>query len=488
MKINCVYVYNPWCIEKLGENGMSAPNGNYRNLGFSPELNAAIINRQDFFLKNRNRFSRFFPFKKHQLDQRLERAAKDYFAKEYHFTNKKEFERVWKELGKPILNLRGSVAVNEIMLINQNFRDNLAYHGKGIKREEQTSVTGLNQNAIALAVKDALNYLLHGGKFSPRLKAKATRDAVFSEKNQEFLTAFREELQAELLNLANKPPQNPQDKILWEAYRGNILSLLPFCYPETGIKITIPQEVNGEFKPIEYTITKMDLRVGNARTGMCALGLDPEEGSGAPPILSYSGTTYPAADGFFTTILADFAPGNGVGEHLFAQERKVIDDWFDGKSNVHLTGTSLGGALCFITLKEYQDKNHISRVDVYNAPGTYKGYFDKPVEQKVNIFCQDGDLVSQLGRWPTGENVSVYNVTTHQKGIAKNFLSSHVRIFTGCDDVVLIKHKPEVDNKNKKRNFLALLHKHVAPYLIYYPLNILLGVYYRKPKPKNDIP
>jgi pimeloyl-ACP methyl ester carboxylesterase len=136
---------------------------------------------------------------------------------------------------------------------------------------------------------------------------------------------------------------------------------------------------------------------------------------------------------------------------------------------VHVIGISLGGALSFHTLANHHEK--ISRIDAYNPPGLYSHVWKKDLSENciVNIYCQKGDPISQMGTWPTGKNVSIYSVMSHQKGVSENMLSSHARAFTGCQEISILRKDPGQQNASPLRRFFTILHQVLCPFFIFLP-------------------
>lgn len=405
------------------------------------------------------------PLEKRRINNVALKEIKTFFQTRYNLDENK-LDRTWKIIGAPHLDLSKELTAKDIQNIDKVFQQQLAYSGNGIQSPKK-ALTDTSKG-----VHDAVQYLFHGGEFTSAIKQKEILHSVFVERNKELMDDFKKEIQNEFDNLYDNLPKTESEKLIWQAFRGNLLALFPFCYPEKG-SISVPQlGEDGIVRKVDYDFETLHLHIENAPTPMNALGLTPKDPK-EPPILIYLGTTYPAGDGFGATILADFAPGYSVGDKIFHNELEQIEKWMEGKKNVHLAGTSLGGALCFLTLRAFESQ--IQRADVYNPPGVYKGFYKTPITiPEVNIYSQEGDIVSQLGGWPEGDKVNVYNVTTSQPGIKKNFISSHVRIFTGCEKVTITKHSPKQDNQSKWRRFLSVLHHYAGPLVLYYPLNFTL--------------
>jgi hypothetical protein len=244
--------------------------------------------------------------------------------------------------------------------IDQAFKNKLIYHGSGISppRDE----IGENQPAKIVA-----RILLHGGQISPALLKASLFKAVFIKNEPQLMKDFFNELQSELDHLTNLLPATEQETVLWKGFLGNVLALLPFSYPADGSTIQIPYlDTAGKCQKITYDIDVLQLTPGSSSSPVTALGLRPQNDN-FPAILTFLGTTFPGADGFATTVLADFTPNKSVGEAIYHLGKEKIALWLKDREKVHLIGMSLGGALAFHTLGDHLSK--ICRTDVYNPPG-----------------------------------------------------------------------------------------------------------------------
>ncbi len=344
----------------------------------------------------------------------------------------------------------------------------IVYQGPGISSPHTASNT-LTQN-FARAI-------LHGGKFQAQLLQSHAIKTILLKPNPTLLQEFRQQLQLECEHLAAHPPQNESEAILWQAYLGNLIAILPFTYPSNGELIKIPVYKDGICSLIEYQIHVMQLHESEDYTSLTALGLTPTQESNGRPILSYLGTTYPAGNGFLASIFSDFTPQCCVGESTYLRAKNVLEDWFKDKQQVHLIGISLGGALAFHTLQDYHEK--LQRVDVYNPPSLYAHYWKKEFHTGciINIYQQPFDIVSWVGAWPQGERVNLYYVSTTKKPVHHNLLTSHIRAYTGFDSISIKKLNPIEENKNRVRKFITLLHFYLGPLFVFYPTKLLLVLY-----------
>lgn len=409
---------------------------------------------------------------KKSLDNKIEHEVMSLFQQRYNFKDHNAFRRVWNAIHlSQIWDKDTTLTVDLLRKINTQLQENLLYHGPGIRPPKRNKIT------TDKVVHRVVNSLLHGHALPRSVIERRTLQAVLVEHNPELSKKFFDELQNELNSLLENPPKNKKEELLWRTFLGNVIAFIPFTYPAHETMITIPTLENGICRPVAYQIDVMPLELSEHTTPMSVLGLTPIGDDKATPILSFIGTTYPAADGFATTVLADFTPNKSVGEAVYEKNHAQIDAWMQGKKNVHVIGISLGGAMTFHTLRHHHEK--ISRVDVYNPPGLYPELWDKEIDFdcEINIYCQPGDLVSELGAWPTQKNVSLYLVMQHHKGLSENIFSSHARAFSGCKDVSIVKQDPAVENSSWRRKFLTKIHQWLGPFVVYLPVSFSLWLY-----------
>ncbi len=422
-------------------------------------------------------WQRFFhPIKNRDLNQEIRERIISLFKERYGFHETDHFIRIWNKIGEKIWTAESILTAGVLRSIDHAFKKQLVYHGPGIVPPPAAMTASVDASVQSLMLS-----LLHGATFSRSILNVDAFKTIFinhTHNDSKLMTEFFEGLQREFVNLAANLPKNNSEEIVWRAFFGNLVALLPYCYPRNGFNLSIPilsKNIDGTYSCSQatYHIEEIDLVYNERNTPMKALGLTSSEG---PPFLVYIGTTYPGGEGFAATLLADFTPGYSVGQHVYERNQIVIDDWLKDKQGVSVFGTSLGGAMALHTLHDYHEK--ISRIDVYNPPGLYPGQWVNQLSEEcsINIWCQSGDIVSHMGVWPTDPHVSLYLLVPHQEGLDGS-LSAHARAFSGCPDVTVLKLDPELENAKKIRSFLTFLHQ-VGSWLVYAALMISIWMTY----------
>lgn len=397
--------------------------------------------------------------------QFTENEVKKFFQKRYEVASSKSFDEIWKHLQAHSTWVKQpGLSVGKLREIDELIKKHLVVAGHGIPAPHEK-----NPETIG-SIKEVVKALLHGGNISTKVLRPSLLKAIFLSKDPAMLSQLRSELQFELNQMALNPPKTKKEKLVWEAFKGNIIALLPFTYPEPGTKFKIPVIKGNAIKLIDYTANVIPLHGTKYSSPMHALALTPDNPSEGNPLLSFIGTTYPAGDGFATTVMADFTPGLSVGEGVYKKNKVALDNWFHDKKDVEVYGMSLGGAMALHAFLYHGSK--LSKVAAFNPPGFSKNYWKYKVtfDAEVNIYTQPGDIVSKLGFWPTMKNVNLYTVLTHQEGMRKHPIANHARAYTGCKNLTIIKDNTKSVNKNALRRWLTWAHKYLGPTLVYRPI------------------
>lgn len=411
---------------------------------------------------------------KRKLDSKIQQEVSLFFQQKYGFLDQKAFKQTWNAIGGKIWTPSKQLTAGIMRQIDAAFAQEIIYHGAGIPAPEVPNLE-VDKN-----IQTIVQTLLHGEEMTFGLVQQKIIRAIFIAKDHYFLDHFRLELQSELDNLLHNPPKNSKEEVLWRAFLGNIIALLPFTYPTNTDTISIPVLKDGVCRSVNYSMQIIPLHYPEVSSPMPAIGLTPKDiNEKADPFISFIGTTYPAGDGFIATLLADFTPFHSVGESVFKHNRQVLDQWFEGKKNVQAVGISLGGAMALHAYRHYPEK--LCKVDAYNPPGLYESNWKEEINSEcpVNIYCQSGDFVSYLGHWPTSKNISLFRVIPHHKGLKRGMYNAHARVYTGCDYVTILKKNPSLVNQSVRRRLLTILHRWLGPLLIYFPLKSSVWLYNR---------
>lgn len=343
----------------------------------------------------------------------------------------------------------------------------LVYSGKGIFEELRQ---GPNHPAY-----EVCQYLCgRVNKFSAKWLNVERAKAVLVSHDPVLLKRMREEFQAVLdFCWEHRPEVGSPDEVLFQTFVGNVIALLPYTYPSVGEAVSLPLKVDGVWKRIEYRVdAKIELSPRWLSSPLSACGFKSEEG---PPLLVFLGTTYPAGDGFVATLLSDFTPFLSVGRAPYLYGREEIGKWMEGKGKARLFGVSLGGALCFQTLSEWEEK--ISHVATYNAPGLHAWDWKRRCggDVDVQVIYNENDLVGTLGFYPEGDGVQVLRVLKERK---ENFFKAHVQAYTGSERVTLFKSDAGYENRRSIRKALTALHFLLGFWIVFLPVACVYLLYF----------
>lgn len=416
-------------------------------------------------------FSIFHFKEKKHLNAKLSQDLTSFFKQRYGIQDNSAFKRIWTEVGDKVWKTSSPLTARALREIDKAFQSQLVFHGAGIAAPAEQPLLATDK-----AIFQSVRAILHGGPLSLDLIDMRILKAVLIGKDTGFLNDFRQELQVELQQIAENPPQNGQEEVLWRAFLGNVLALLPYTYPENGQKIKVPiLSDEGTCRLVDYEIEVIPLTPKEQATPLIALGLMPTHEK-TPPILSYSGTTYPAGDGFIASIFADFTPGKSVGDRPYRQGQNNLNSWLEGKEGVHVIGMSLGGALSLHTLRHHHAI--LGRIDVFNPPGLYPWNWTREYHEgcNINIYCQAGDFTSSMGFWPVGDKVSLYEIIPHQNTVSEGPFVSHAKVFTGCEKVTILAKDSRKANETFYRKALTYIHLISSP-LVFLPIYIGFKAY-----------
>ncbi len=368
------------------------------------------------------------------------------------------FQKVWDQASPRIhFDGRRNLTAGDLERIGNVLKDTLIYLGKGVAADGRGSDP---------QVHEIFQFLLGQGSASREwLNLKNAKGILFRQ-DPELMKAMRDEFRAVLVSCSEHfPILDSKEEVLFETFIGNIVSLLPYAYPEIGESFAIPQKVNGEWKSVPYVVDKkIELSPKWFSSPIAAFGFVSEQG---PPLISFLGTTYPAGEGYWATLLSDVTPFMSVGHAPYLYGKQQIEEWLADKKGVRLCGASLGGALAFHVLRNHKEK--IGQVDVYNPPGLHpwqwKEKFDDSID--IRIVYNENDLVGTLGFFPEGDKVKIIRPVLEEK---QNALKAHAIAYSGGEQVALLKSDPAHENGRLPRKLLTAFHFCLGFLLAFVPI------------------
>lgn len=246
---------------------------------------------------------------------------------------------------------------------------------------------------------------------------------------------------------------------------GNILSYYTYFGLENGEILSVPQEVEGIWKLVDYKVEKIFLTPDLLGSPITAFGLTPLKEK-APPLLLFKGTTIPTDHGAALSVLTDLNPFGSVGAYTFRLGKDNLRTWLEKENaktglKAQVFGQSLGGALTLHAAVNFPFL--IETASAYAPPALLpyeirqwnrlarEGSVQLP---QVSIFYQENDIVPLTGlKW--GEGWKIYRVYPSK---SKNFFFSHMQCFLSQKDTLILKADTKMDERKFSRYFLAILH------------------------------
>ncbi len=273
--------------------------------------------------------------------------------------------------------------------------------------------------------------------------------SILWKRDPELTREAKSWLQAKINNVSKEIPFGK----LRSTYLRNLISYYPYFSPEQGEKISLP------FGPWEsnvtYTVEIIELTPDYLGSPITAYGLTAEKGKKEPPLLLFKGTTYPADDGFYLSLLTDINPYGPVGSLAFQMGKGKIKAWLEEHAKerkAEVMGTSLGGCLSLQTASKYPE--YIKAVHAFNSPGVTSHEVESwqqssAIKPEVNVYLQDGDPVSSsVGRCfaPDWNVQGVFAPATDP-------LQAHASTYTAHPESFIIPEKVEDVNHDMRRRF-----------------------------------
>lgn len=233
-------------------------------------------------------------------------------------------------------------------------------------------------------------------------------NALFINKNKHLMREFQDRLEIELRKLPLLVEEDPIKQI--RAKIDNILAFIAYTEPQNGSHISVPSFINGPFENVDYQIQRINLTSDLISAPYTAYGLIPNNHPGAQARIIFMGTTFPTAKGFAQTLLADTAPGGGVGHYLYAQGKKHLQKWINQqyeitKQPVYCCGQSLGGAMSMQTYIHQPDKVEFTAINPPFLTNAEKRVLESNHVTKSHwninnqIYSHIQDPIGQIGHW-----------------------------------------------------------------------------------------
>lgn len=315
---------------------------------------------------------------------------------------------------------------------------------------------------------ETLAFLLLNLKFSPQYWMNASHwwalwnwrllTAVFGCRDVELLKEARilyaiamEHLWHQFQQIEN--PKHPQLR----DHLHHCLSLLPYLEWQTGDIINLPQFNHHFWELQQFTIERIPLL---PRSGLLSLWTTAYDECFSYALINknqsygyliFSGTTYPAGQGFKTHIQEDLKPLHTPGQTLLMNGMPNMKAWISSNHPEHLTvvGMSLGGAMAL------QMGMHLPTLvnDVYafNPPGLdpyFSNFNTEDVQPEFRIIIQGQDPVSCFGHFNPKWTMVHYELdATHDP---KNPFLDHVLTYTGCQNATF-RTIEDIDKQNQQR-------------------------------------
>lgn len=235
-------------------------------------------------------------------------------------------------------------------------------------------------------------------------------------------------------------------------YASGLIALIPYTYPEEGEIFKIPIfDKKNTIRLVAANVTQvMNATIDGHLTPLKAYAL---EGGDLENFLIFTGTTFPAGQGFLNALIADFTPFLSVGKIPYKLFQKQLQSFFSNKVDVHVFGMSLGGALSLHTLREFHPK--ISHVYAHVPAGLhFYEVFDKDIQTKVTIISHANDVVSKLGFFPEHKECQFFEINVNKL----TGLNVHAQLLANHPLATMRKIDPTIENRGLFRRIISIVH------------------------------
>ena len=334
--------------------------------------------------------------------------------------------------------------------------------------EFENETIGDSEKNDPIKARNLLRVLMNGwNERWTDLLSWRTFKAVFNDRDHKLTKALRHEFQQGFHHVFSQLAGKTLNQLQLnqaQLYLSNCLSYLPFADITPHESLAIPQYLDGQWQMIDYKVVPLELTPTTGfkklflaeQDRVFAYGLEPIHQTHADPHLIFMGTTYPAGQGFATTINTDLEAFETAGKKLYRSGHRNITRFLDKQSpkKTHVCGTSLGGALSLLVAIDQGDK--LSRVDALNPPGLYhpwrKSRFDHwdEFKQKPEVYVQKqiDDPVSRYGIWKPDWNILSVVPPANRRG--PNQLADHALNYAGIADSQFIGVDTHLDNEERR--------------------------------------
>lgn len=267
--------------------------------------------------------------------------------------------------------------------------------------------------------------------------------AVFGYRDNDLLSAARQIFAAAMVYMYGQFSETKDVTIpQLQDHLHHCICMLPYFEWQTGDTIQLPEFNDGHWELNQYYIERISLL---PRSGFLSLWTGAYDECYAYALINencsagyfvFSGTTYPAGQGFRTHIQEDLKPFQTPGQTLFSNAIPQISAWLNrGPSHISVVGMSLGGAMALQMGMAFPERVNV--VSAINPPGI-EPFFAHPHDKwdntkniskpEVRIIIQGQDPVSCYGIFKPDWTMVHYQLTTQD---AKNPFWDHVLTYTG---------------------------------------------------------
>lgn len=241
-------------------------------------------------------------------------------------------------------------------------------------------------------------------------------EALCDKKNSRLMLKFKSRIELELAKIPSYEETFPQ----LNAKIDNLLAFIAYTEPKTNSKIIIPTQIGDNFEMLEYTVEVLTLTSNYFSSPYKCYGLTCPSNNLVKSRILFMGTTFPTADGFAQALLADTAPGGGVGHLLYLQGKDILQQWINKqylltRQPIHCCGQSLGGAMSMQTYIHQPTKISFTAINppfltnaearIFNNSTTN---YDELIKDN-QIYSHRLDPIALIGHWlPTTTNVYIH--------------------------------------------------------------------------------